>query len=91
MLEQKLKILKNVFGSFVKQGTNEYYFRCPYCNHQKKKKLAINLLKNSSITFVSGLYGTEYNNSLLLFSIIFLIYELQHYPLLPNNFYILYV
>jgi DNA primase len=47
MLEQKLKILKNVFGSFVKQGTNEYYFRCPYCNHQKKKKLAINLLKNS--------------------------------------------
>lgn len=42
--EQKIKILKNVLGSYSRSG-NEYLFACKRCNHTKKK-LSINLDKN---------------------------------------------
>jgi len=41
MEADKLKILTQILGYPRKQGQDEYYFTCPYCNHHKKK-FAIN-------------------------------------------------
>jgi len=41
MIEDKIKILTQILGYPRKQGQDEYYFTCPYCNHHKKK-FAIN-------------------------------------------------
>ena len=41
MIEEKRKILTQILGYPRKQGQDEYYFTCPYCNHHKKK-FAIN-------------------------------------------------
>ena len=41
MEADKVKILTQILGYPRKQGQDEYYFTCPYCNHHKKK-FAIN-------------------------------------------------
>lgn len=41
MQQKKLQILTEVLGTSLRQGRDEFYFHCPYCNH-RKKKLAVN-------------------------------------------------
>ena len=43
--ERKIKLLKNVLGSFYNKST-EYLFHCPKCGHHKRK-LSINLIKGA--------------------------------------------
>ena len=40
----KIKIVKNILG-FYKKQSNEYLFKCPYCNHHKNK-LSVNFGSN---------------------------------------------
>ena len=44
MKEKKLKILTNVLGTGYRTN-NEYLFKCPYCDHHKRK-FSVNLDKN---------------------------------------------
>lgn len=57
MIEQKVHILKSAFGSCFRQGKDEYYFTCPICKHENKKKLAINIVKNSFHCWVCDIRG----------------------------------
>jgi DNA primase len=57
VIEQKVHLLKSAFGSCFKQGKDEYYFTCPICKHENKKKLAINIVKNSFHCWVCDLRG----------------------------------
>ncbi len=41
---KKLDILRDILGASTKVG-NEYLYKCPFCNHHKKK-LSVNLTKN---------------------------------------------
>jgi hypothetical protein len=43
-MQNKIQILKEIFGSYYK-SKNEYLFKCPFCEHHKKK-LSINLNLN---------------------------------------------
>ena len=43
--ERKIKLLKNVLGSFYNKSA-EYLFHCPKCGHHKRK-LSINLIKGA--------------------------------------------
>ena len=45
-IKDAINTLSNVLGSFRKLSNDEYYFKCPACNHHKHK-LAINLDKNA--------------------------------------------
>ena len=47
MEAEKLKILTQILGYPKRQGQDEYYFTCPYCNHHKKKM---------SVNFANGYY-----------------------------------
>jgi transcription elongation factor Elf1 len=40
-----LKILKPFLGDYKRTSKNEYYFKCPKCNHHNRK-LAVNVVKN---------------------------------------------
>jgi len=51
----KLKILKNVLGSY-RASAEEYLFYCPYCKHHKKK-LSINIEKNFFKCWVCDMHG----------------------------------
>jgi DNA primase len=53
----KIEILKSVLGDFIRQGREEYYFSCPICKHSTKKKLAVNLNKNSFHCWVCDYRG----------------------------------
>jgi len=46
MEAEKLKILTQILGYPKRQGQDEYYFTCPYCNH-KNKKFAVNFKKGA--------------------------------------------
>ena len=43
---EAIKVLAEVLGSYNKTSKDEYYFKCPACNHHKRK-LAVNLDKNA--------------------------------------------
>ena len=43
-MQTKIQILRDAFGSYYK-SKNEYLFKCPFCEHHKKK-LSINLKSN---------------------------------------------
>ena len=53
---KKLDILRDILGSFTRSG-NEYLFKCPYCNHHKKK-LSINLTKNKMKCWICDRAGS---------------------------------
>lgn len=55
--EEKLKILKDVFGSCYKSGT-EFLFHCPKCDHDKKK-LSINIEKNKYKCWICDYRGNN--------------------------------
>jgi len=40
---KKIEILTQVLGTGQRQGSDEVYFRCPYCKHPGPPKLAVNL------------------------------------------------
>ena len=42
MKETKIKILKNILGSYRREGDRQLLFECPKCDHHKHK-LSINL------------------------------------------------
>jgi len=44
--KEAIKVLASVLGNFRQLGSDEYYFKCPACNH-RKYKLAVNLAKNA--------------------------------------------
>ena len=44
MLEDKKRIVTDILGSYHQKG-EEFLYRCPYCNHHKKK-MSINFSKN---------------------------------------------
>lgn len=54
-LEKKLRLLEAAFGPSYHSG-KEYLFRCPKCNHHKKK-LSVNLLKNVYKCWICSLRG----------------------------------
>jgi DNA primase len=67
--QKKLKILVEILGNYSVSG-NEYLFKCPFCNHHKKK-LSVNLdkgikcwicdVKTSNITRLVRRLGTFQN------------------------------
>jgi len=58
MDNEKLSILKNTIGPYSRQGKDEYYFFCPFCEHHKKK-LAVNLNKNAYHCWVCDTRGLD--------------------------------
>lgn len=57
--EQKLDLLKEIFGSYYKTG-NEYLFRCPTPDcKQNKQKLSINIDKNVFKCWICDLKGNN--------------------------------
>ena len=59
---EKLNLIKNILGSYYQSG-DEYLFKCPYCQHYKRK-LSINLNKNK---FKCWVCDTSGNSLLYLF------------------------
>ena len=57
-MDEKLKILKKAIGPYSRQGKNEYYFFCPFCQHHKKK-FAVNLSKNAYHCWVCDTRGLD--------------------------------
>lgn len=57
MNQEKINILEYIFGSFWQSG-EEILFRCPNCNHHKKK-LSINIEKNKFKCWICDLKGTK--------------------------------
>ncbi len=47
---KKVDILKDILGSYSQSG-NELIFKCPFCNHHKKK-LSVNVSKNAAKCWV---------------------------------------
>jgi len=67
MTSEKIKILKDILGSYRKESSNQFLFSCPHCDHHKQK-LSINLeinkfkcwicnLSGNNITYIVGKYG----------------------------------
>ena len=54
--KEALKILNETLGNHRKTSKEEYYFKCPACNH-RKHKLAINLDKNAFHCWVCDYRG----------------------------------
>jgi len=55
--ERKLNILTEIFGSYTRIG-NEYIFKCPKCEHHKKK-LSINLDKDKFKCWICDTAGSN--------------------------------
>jgi transcription elongation factor Elf1 len=53
---EKLNILKQALGQGHKQGKDEFYFSCPFCDHHRPK-LAVNLQKNAFHCWVCDASG----------------------------------
>jgi len=68
MDSEKLAIFKKIFGSYSREGRDQFLFHCPECKHHKKK-LSINLksggkcwicdLKHSNLRYFVKRYGTQ--------------------------------
>ena len=54
--KETLKILHEVVGNYKQTSKEEYYFRCPACNH-RKHKFAVNLDKNAFHCWVCDYRG----------------------------------
>ena len=54
--KETLKILHEVVGNYRQTSKEEYYFRCPACNH-RKHKFAVNLDKNAFHCWVCDYRG----------------------------------
>ena len=65
--QEKLTIIKQALGYGLKQGRDEYYFSCPFCNHHKPK-LAINIKKNAYHCWVCDASGRNIRRLLKKFS-----------------------
>lgn len=53
---EAIKVLAGVLGNYNKTSKDEYYFKCPACDHHKRK-LAINLDKNAFHCWVCDYRG----------------------------------
>ena len=54
-MEEKLKIVKDILGSY-RQSSNEFLFQCPFCGHHKKK-MSVNFAINAYKCWVCDTRG----------------------------------
>ena len=57
MLAEKIKLVNNVLGSYRKQGS-EHLYRCPYCNHHKRK-FSVNFDRNVYKCWICDAHGRD--------------------------------
>ncbi len=57
MIAEKVKLVNNVLGSYRKQST-EHLYRCPYCNHHKRK-FSVNFDRNVYKCWICDAHGRD--------------------------------
>ena len=65
MIAEKVKLVNNVLGYCHKQGT-EYLYRCPYCNHHKRK-FSVNFERNVYKCWICDAHGRNIRRAIRRF------------------------
>lgn len=63
MMNDKLKLLKSILGTYHKEGSEQFLFHCPFCplDKQEKRKLSVNFKKGLYKCWICEVYGNIYN------------------------------